>query len=627
MNPSSGSEGNSPARQPKPAGNHLSLVVGGVPAHTQPLTGEGTGFSHKRVAPKIGPVLRTNNFDRMLHAWIGRLTGGVSPTALALAYVDWIGHLAIQPGKQSDLLQAATKKFQRLGTFAARCAWNSARKDCADLRDSDIRFRAPGWNRWPFNVYAEAFLLGEEWWQEASSTVQGVSQHHRDLLAFLARQLTDFCSPSNFPWSNPQVLKTTMLRGGTNLLKGAANATEDVIRQYSRQKSVGAERYTPGRTVAVTPGKVIYRNRLMELIQYSPQTGQVHAEPLLIVPAWIMKYYILDLSPDNSLVRYLVERGHTVFMISWINPGRDERDLGMDDYYRLGVMEALDVVEAVLPERQVHAVGYCLGGTLLALAAATMARENDDRLASVTLLAAQVDFEEAGELLLFIDEAQLAFLENMMAEQGYLDKGQLSAAFNLMRSKDLIWSRVVDEYLEGERQPMFDLMAWSADSTRLPFRMHSEYLRSLFLNNDLAEGRYVMDGEGIALTDIRAPIFAVGTEKDHIAPWRSVYKLHLYTDTEITFVLTAGGHNAGIISEPGRARRAFRMTTHDASHRYLHASRWFETAPSTEGSWWPAWQAWLAARSSGKSEPPAMGAPKKGIVVLDDAPGRYVHQS
>lgn len=256
-----------------------------------------------------------------------------------------------------------------------------------------------------------------------------------------------------------------------------------------------------------------------------------------------------------------------------------------------------------------------------------MARDEDERLASISLLAAQVDFEEAGELLLFIDEAQLTFLENIMSEQGYLAKDQLSAAFNLLRSKDLIWSRAVDEYLRGERQPMFDLMAWSADSTRLPFRMHSEYLRSLFLNNDLAEGRYVVDGKGIALTDIRAPIFAVGTEKDHIAPWRSVYKVHLFADTDVTFVLTSGGHNAGIISEPGRARRSFRMTHHDADHRYLHPNHWAQTAPHFDGSWWPAWEQWLAGHSSGLGEPPGIGAPQAGYFPLVAAPGTYVHRT
>ena len=604
--------------------SHLSLIVGGVPAHTQPLTREGTGFSHNRVAPKIGPVLRTTDFDRVLHSWVGKLTGGVAPTALALAYVDWIAHLVTQPGKMNDLLAAAVHKHAQLAAFSASCALNSKSDKCSELRNSDARFRGDGWDEWPFNVYAEAFMLGEEWWQQATATVQGVSQHHRDLLAFLARQLTDTCSPSNFPLTNPQVLKTTIDRGGLNLLEGMANGLEDLFRQTSRSRPVGAENYIPGRTVAVTPGKVIHRNRLMELIQYSPQTKEVHAEPILIVPAWIMKYYILDLSPENSLIRYLVERGHTVFMISWINPGRPERDLGMDDYREMGVMAALDILQTVVPGQKIHGVGYCLGGTLLSLTAAAMARDGDERLATMTLFAAQVDFEEAGELLLFIDEAQLTFLENMMAEQGFLDKGQLSAAFNLLRSKDLIWSRAIDEYLEGRRQPMFDLMAWSADSTRLPFRMHSEYLRSFFLNNDLSEGRYMIGGEGVALTDIRAPIFAVGTEKDHIAPLRSVYKIYLYSDTDVTFVLTTGGHNAGVITPPGQARRNYRMGFRSAEDRYVHPGRWYENTPPTEGSWWPAWQQWLVEHSSGKQPPPGIGAPRQGTVAIEDAPGTYV---
>ncbi|HEX6733899.1 MAG TPA: alpha/beta fold hydrolase [Azonexus sp.] len=628
MNPSSNAQQTSLPEVAAGSGasGFLTLASGEVPAHTLPLSGEGTGYSAKRVAPKIGRVLRTTDLDRVLHAWIGRLTGGVSPTALQLAWLDWVGHLAIQPGKQKDLFLNALEKAAHLSNFLLQCSLHANPEECAELRNGDARFRAAGWNRWPFNVYAEAFLLGEEWWQLSTSTVQGVSQHHRELLAFLARQLTDTCSPSNFPWTNPDILRTTLEQGGANLLKGAVNAMEDAYRLHTGAKPVGAERYLPGRGVALTPGKVIYRNRLIELIQYAPQTPEVYAEPILIVPAWIMKYYILDLSPENSVVRYLIERGHTVFMISWVNPGKEERDFGMGDYARDGIMAALEAVQKVLPGRQVHTVGYCLGGTLLSLVAATLARNGDKRLASVTLLAAQVDFEEAGELLLFIDEAQLTFLENMMAEQGYLDKGQLSAAFNLIRSKDLIWSRVVDEYLVGERQPMFDLMAWSADSTRLPFRMHSEYLRSLFLNNDLAEGRYMVDGEGIALTDIHVPIFAVGTEKDHIAPWRSVYKVHLYTDTDVTFVLTSGGHNAGIISEPGRTRRSYRMTFHDASHHYLHPGRWYDTAPLVEGSWWPAWQQWLMEHSGGRKAPPPIGAAEYGLVPLHDAPGTYVHQ-
>jgi len=387
---------------------------------------------------------------------------------------------------------------------------------------------------------------------------------------------------------------------------------------------VGSEKFRVGKEVAITPGKVVFRNRLIELIQYSPATEQVYKRPILMIPAWIMKYYILDLSPHNSLVRYLVEQGHTVFMISWKNPDEEDRHLGMDDYLQLGAMRALKAVRDICGGEAVNAVGYCLGGTLLAIAAAALGRERSDWLNSVTLFAAQTDFTEAGELMLFIDQSQVAYLEDLMWDQGYLDTKQMAGAFRLLRSNDLIWSRIAHEYLLGKRMPMNDLMAWNADGTRLPYRMHSEYLRRLFLNNDLAEGRYEVDGRPVALTDIHVPIFAVGTETDHVAPWRSVYKINILTDTEVTFLLTNGGHNAGVISEPGHRRRHYRVATKQEGVPYVPPERFFETTAPEEGSWWPRWERWLAERSGEKGAPPPMGAPDKGYPPIADAPGRYV---
>jgi poly[(R)-3-hydroxyalkanoate] polymerase subunit PhaC len=354
-------------------------------------------------------------------------------------------------------------------------------------------------------------------------------------------------------------------------------------------------------------------------------TEMVRPEPVLIIPAWIMKYYILDLSPANSLVRHLTEQGLTVFMVSWKNPDDGDRELSMEDYRRLGVMAALEAVGAVLPGRKVHAVGYCLGGTLLSIAAAAMARDGDERLATITLLAAQTDFTEPGELSLFINESQIHFLEDAMWRRGFLDSKQMAGTFQMLRSNDLIWSHMVKSYLMGKRESMIDLTAWNADATRMPYRMHSEYLRRLYRDNDLAEGRFRIDDKPIALTDIRAPIFAVGTIRDHVAPWRSTYKIHLQTDTDVTYLLTSGGHNAGIVSEPGHPGRSYQVMTRRAADRYVGPDAFKGEAPHKDGSWWPEWFVWLKSHSGESVSPPAMGIP--GQALLCAAPGTYVLRS
>lgn len=562
--------------------------------------------------------------DRMVHAWIGRFTRGLSPAMLLFACLDWLVHLSFSPARQAQLAERAARQALRLALYAQQSARNAKTAPCIEPLPQDRRFRGEDWQRWPFNVIYQSFLLTQQWWHGATRGMRGVSRHHDDVVTFAARQILDVFSPSNYLLTNPEVLRATVEEGGGNLVRGYMNFLDDWSRSMLGQKPAGAEAFAVGENLAVTPGKVVYRNRLIELIQYAPATERVRPEPVLIVPAWIMKYYILDLSPQNSLVKYLVDRGFTVFMISWKNPVPEDRDLGMEDYRVLGVMAALEAVSAITGGRRIHSVGYCLGGTLLTLAAAAMARDGDDRLQSMTLFAAQTDFTEAGELMLFIDESQVTFIEDIMWDRGYLDSDQMTGAFQLLRTNDLVWSRYVHDYLIGRRRPLNDLMAWNADSTRLPYRMHSEYLRRLFLNNELVEGRYDINDRPVALSDIRMPLFAVGTEWDHVAPWRSVYKIHLHADTDVTFALSSGGHNAGVVNPPGDPHDYYRVSTKRETDRYMDPDTWVARTPRREGSWWPAWAAWLEGRSGEPASPPPTGAPDRGYPPLDDAPGTYV---
>jgi len=483
--------------------------------------------------------------DLISNAWIAHFTGNISPAALINAYNDWLVHLRISPSKQAELVMKACKKLLRWNLYAMNVtktgqptSWE-AQDGIAPL-PQDKRFNDPAWANWPYNVIAQGFLLNQQWWHNATTNVRGVSQHHEDVVTFVTRQILDMCAPSNFLQTNPVVQNQTIREGGLNLLRGALNAYMDSLRIARQAPDSGGE-FQVGKNLAVTPGKVIYRNRLIELIHYSPTTKTVYAEPVLFVPAWIMKYYILDLSAQDSLVKYLVDHGHNVFIISWKNPTADDRELSMEDYYRLGVMDAIDTVTKETGAAKINAVGYCLGGTLLTIAAAAMARDHDERLASISLFCAQVDFTEPGEMSLFIDESQISFLEAAMWEKGYLDSTQMAGAFQLLRSNDLIWSHRLNQYLLGQKESETDLMAWNADATRMPYRMHTEYLRQLFLHNDLAEGRYRVGGQVINLSDIQIPIFSVATTTDHVAPWHSVFKIQRLTASELTFLLTSGG--------------------------------------------------------------------------------------
>ena len=565
--------------------------------------------------------------DHAMHASLARFTHGLSPAALMGAWFDWTTHIIAAPGKRLQLAEKAAEKNRRYIRHALDSARSIDRTEpCIEPLPQDRRFSDDAWQMKPFNLIYQGFLLQQQWWHNAVTGVPGVTAQHERELQFLTRQLLDMVSPSNFLPTNPEILRNTRDQAGLNLVRGVQNLLKDMRGAEAGTAPQGTEAYQPGKDVAVTKGKVVYRNRLIELIQYAPLTDTVRPEPILIVPAWIMKYYILDLSSKNSLVKYLVSQGYTVFMISWKNPDAGDRDLTMEDYRQLGVMAALDAIQKIVPDRKIHASGYCLGGTLLTIAAAAIARGEEDPFASLSLLASQVDFTEPGELQLFIDESQLSFLDSIMWKQGYLDTTQMAGAFQMLRSNDLVWSRVIRHYLLGEQPAMNDLMAWNADGTRMPYAMHSEYLRKLYLNNDLAEGRFDVEGRPVALSDIRAPIFAVGTVKDHVAPWPSVFRIEALTDTDVTFALTSGGHNAGIVSEPGHPHRSYQIRTKSALERHVDPQTWVAQTDTRDGSWWPAWVAWLDGISGAPTAPPAMGNPRAGYPIIADAPGTYVFQ-
>ena len=563
-------------------------------------------------------------FDRLIRAWLSKPAGGLSPLSIAAAGVDWGAHMAVSPGKMMELAVKGADMALDLAAFNARAMGCLCTPSQSSVRDR--RFSEPGWQCWPYSLMAETSIKAQEWWSSATRDVRGASPHHLDMVHFFARQWLDMISPSNFIPTNPVLTRKTVETGGANLINGWSHWMADVMDYATGKPPAPKNGFIVGKTMATTPGKVVYRNNLIELIQYEPVTDTVKKEPILIVPAWIMKYYILDLSPDNSLVDYLRRQGHTVFILSWHNPTAEDRDIGMADYRQHGVMAAIDAVSEITGGEKIHATGYCIGGTLLSIAAAAMSRDGDDRLASLSLFTTQLDFEEAGELLYFIDHSQLSRLEDLMWAQGYLKAEQLSGAFNLLRSKDLLWSRLTQEYLKGERMPINDLMAWNTDATRMPYRMHSEYLRWLYLDNDLARARYMVNGRPIAISDIKAPVFSVGTVKDHIAPWRSVYKMHLYADTEITFVLTSGGHNAGIVSEPGHPRRTYQVATKQDAEIYIPPEDWQANVPVKNGSWWPEWVAWLDKKSSGERVPARKPGTAKNYKAIADAPGTYVFE-
>jgi polyhydroxyalkanoate synthase subunit PhaC len=487
---------------------------------------------------------------------------------------------------------------------------------------TDRRFKDSAWKENEvFDFIKQSYLLSARYVQDVVTHVDGLDDKTAQKVDFYSRQFIDAMSPSNFLLTNPEVLRKTAETGGENLLKGLSNLLGDLERGKGklRIKMTDTEAFDVGGNIGVSPGKVVFQNSLMQLIQYTPSTDKVLKRPLLIGPPWINKFYILDLRPRNSFVRWAVSQGHTVFVISWVNPDEKLAEKGFDDYMKDGYLAALDAIEAATGEREVNAIGYCLGGTLLASTLAYMAAKGDDRIKTATFFVTMMDFQEAGELGVFIDEEQLQALEDKMNKRGYLEGSEMATTFNMLRANDLIWSFVVNNYLMGNDPFPFDLLYWNADSTRMPAKMHSFYLRRMYQENLLAKPNGIeLDGVPIDLGKIKTPAYFLSTREDHIAPWQSTYRGTQLLGGPKRFVLAASGHIAGVVNPPEGGKYGHWIS----SDLPADPEAWFQGATEIAGSWWPDWQRWILASSKARV---AARQPGDGeLQAIEDAPGSYV---
>ncbi|MBL6077138.1 class I poly(R)-hydroxyalkanoic acid synthase [Belnapia sp. T18] len=553
--------------------------------------------------------------------------GGPVPDPLNIggAFLEMTTRLMANPASLVQAQLGFWQDYLTLWQNTARRMLGEAAAPVIAEDPKDRRFKDEAWRENEvFDFIKQSYLLSARYFQTVVGSVEGLDQKAAQKVDFYTRQFVDAMSPSNFLLTNPEVLRKTAETGGENLLKGLSHLLADLERGKGklRIRMTDDSKFRVGENIAVTPGKVVYQNDLMQLIQYAPTTETVLRRPLVIFPPWINKFYILDLRPKNSFVKWATDQGHTVFVVSWVNPDEQLAEKGFDDYMRDGVYAALDAIEQATGERQVNAIGYCLGGTLLATTLAHMAAKRDTRVKTATYFVTMTDFEEAGELSVFIDEEQLRGLEEKMQQRGYLEGREMATTFNMLRANDLIWSFVVNNYLLGQEPFPFDLLYWNDDSTRMPAKMHSFYLRRMYQANDLAKpGGIELLGVKIDLRKIRTPSYMISTREDHIAPWKSTYRAtQLYTGP-IRFVLAASGHIAGIVNPPG-------------SGKYSHwvneslppdPEQWFETATELAGSWWPDWHRWITAQDKGAKEQVPARIPGNGALpALEDAPGSYV---
>jgi polyhydroxyalkanoate synthase subunit PhaC len=529
-------------------------------------------------------------------------------------------HFLSEPAKvaaaQGELLQSYADLWGR----SVRRFFGEEVEPVVKPEPGDNRFKDPDWsNSQFFDFWKQAYLITSRWTEDVTRNTEGVDEKTRSRALFYLNQMLAAASPSNFPFTNPEVVRATLATNAENLVQGMTHFAHDLeqSKDLLRISQTDLSAFDVGRNLAVTPGKVVFQNDLIQLIQYSPTTSEVYQRPLLIVPPWINKYYILDLVPEKSFVKWAVDQGFTVFMISWVNPDERLATKTFEDYMREGIFAALEAVNRQAGVHHVNALGYCVGGTLLASALAYMAATGDDRISSASFLAAQVDFSEAGDLLVFIDDTQLKALEEMMAEHGYLDGSRMAAVFNMLRPRDLIWPYVVNNYLLGKRPFPFDLLFWNADSTRLPAANHAFYLREFYHSNRLSKGEMELGGVRLDLSTVKIPIYELFTKEDHIAPALSVFRGSKLFGGTVRLTMSGSGHIAGVVNPPAKKKYQF-WSNGPAST----LQEWMATANETPGSWWPDWANWLAQYSGEKV--PARDPSAGPLKVIEDAPGSYV---
>ena len=537
---------------------------------------------------------------------------------IARAFMDLYARMAADPALLATTSMNMWADYTRLWQSTWLRMFGMQSPAVAEPAAGDARFKDQDWSaNFMFDHIKQSYLIAARHIQQAVSQVDGLSPESEKKVAFFTRQYVDAIAPSNFLLTNPQVLRETLASGGQNLVRGLGNLLTDLEkgRGELRISMTDETAFELGRNVATTPGKVVHQTPLMQLIQYQPSTAEVYKRPLVIIPPWINKYYILDLREKNSFIRWAVAQGHTVFVLSWVNPDAKLAQKGFDDYMREGALAAFDAIEKLTGERQVNAIGYCLGGTLLGATLGYLSNTNQDRVASATFFVSLLDFSQPGELGVFIDEEQVANLEKKMNERGYLEGSEMAGTFNLLRANDLVWSFVVNNYLLGKDPFPFDLLYWNSDSTRMPARMHSFYLRNMYIKNLLGKpGGIELEGVPIDLGAVKVPSYFISTVEDHIAPWQSTYKGAKYLGGPVRFVLGGSGHIAGIVNPP--AAKKYHYWTNDALPET--AQEWFRGAQQIPGSWWEDWQAWMERQNRGEKVPARV--PQN---PLEDAPGSY----